>query len=64
MSTETDRNSVAVLLDLAYRLNRGGQDPLVIARELQALTLTLAPVEVLVTSLLDEDRKRKAKIAE
>jgi hypothetical protein len=31
---------------------------------LQALTLTLAPVEVLVTSLLDEDRKRKAKIAE
>jgi hypothetical protein len=64
MSTETDKESVAKLLDLSYRLLRGGQDPLTVSREILDLALTFAPVAVLAPMLSDVARERGEKIAD
>lgn len=64
MSTDTDRNVVARMLDIGYRLLRGGQDPLAIAREVLDLALEFAPVEVLSPMLSDAARARVEKIAD
>jgi hypothetical protein len=63
MSTDTDKEIVADLLDVGYRTLRGGQDPLNVARSLLDTALKLAPVEVLAPMLTDAARARADLIA-